>query len=367
MTTSSVRSTVPPVGLVTPVTVSVSPVSTSVSLPRRLAVTSVAVSSMTVASSSPATGSSLTQVRSIVTVPVVEPPSPSRPCSRSWPRRRRTGWRGGEGDRARVERDGAARRVADAGDGRRAVVGVGVVGSEVAVSDHDVGVLGARGIVVAGDRVVVDAGDVDRDVAGVGAACRRRPRSRSRPVVAAEVGVGVKVTTSSVEVDGAAGGVGDAGDGERVARRRRCRCPGGRGDVGRGVLGDRRVVVARDRVVVDAGEVDRDRAGGGAAVAVLDRVVEAGRVVAAQVGVGDEGDRARDERTVPPDGLPTSVTAGVRRRRRSRWPGARWSAIVTSVSSVPEASSSPATGSSLTHVMFHPTCPASPPWPSEIV
>ena len=93
---------------------------------------------------------------------------------------------GDEGDRARVERDGAARRVAHVGHGRRAV-GVGVVGQEVGVSDRDVGVLGARGIVVARDRVVVDARDVDGDVAGVGARAVGQLVVEAALVVAAQV------------------------------------------------------------------------------------------------------------------------------------------------------------------------------------
>ena len=79
------------------------------------------------------------------------------------------------------------------------------LGSEVAVSDRDVGVLGARGIVVAGDRVVVDARDVDRDVAGVGARAVGQLVVEAALVVAAQVRVRGEGDHVVGEVDGAAG------------------------------------------------------------------------------------------------------------------------------------------------------------------
>src|SRR5262249_49285125 len=148
--------------------------------------------------------------------------------------------------------------------------------------------------VVVGDRGVVGALEVDRDRARVGAALAVVDRVVERARAgAAGVGVGGEGDRAGVEDDRAARGVVDAGDGERVA-------------VGVGVVGDevgrvdgylavldagRRVVVGDGRVL-DAREVDGHVARVGAAVAVVERVVERGRVVAAQVGVGRERDGA---------------------------------------------------------------------------
>jgi hypothetical protein len=76
VTTPAVRSTEPPAAFDTPVTTSVSP-STSVSLARIAAVTSVGVSSSTSMVSSLATGPSFSQVISTVACADSEPPLPS--------------------------------------------------------------------------------------------------------------------------------------------------------------------------------------------------------------------------------------------------------------------------------------------------
>ena len=107
----------------------------------------------------------------------------------------------------------------------------------------------------------------------------------------------------------------------------------------------------------------------GAAVAVVDRVVEAGRRRAAEVRGGGERDGARDQATVPPvafahaghgEGvaLGVGVVGGEARPR----------AMTTSASSVPEALSSVATGASSTQVTLTVACAGSePPWPSPTV
>ena len=69
------------------------------------------------------------------------------------------------------------------------------------------------------------------------------------------------------------------------------------------VLGARGGVVDGDRGVVDAGDVDGGVGRVGAAVAVVDRVVEAAVAVAAGVGVGGERDVAAGQVDRPARGV----------------------------------------------------------------
>ena len=212
---------------------------------------------------------------------------------------------GGERDVASVQAGRTAGGVRDAGDGERVALGVAVVQGQVGRGDDDLRVLGARGVVVGRHRRVVDAGDVDRDVVAVGATVAVGDGVvEAAFAVAAQVGVRRERDVVAVELDAAAGGVRDAGDGQGVALDVAVVAQQVRLDqLEVGVLGGDEAVRARDRVVVDAGEVDRDVARVRAAVAVGDRVVVAGRADSAQVRVGGEGDLARAERGAAAGGV----------------------------------------------------------------
>ena len=191
-----------------------------------------------------------------------------------------------EGHDARGQVDRAAGGVEHGADRQGVALDVAVV-VEDGRGDVVVGrVLVDHDRVVVGDRVVVDALDVDGHVAGVGVGAVADRVVEPALAVAAHVRVGREGDRAGVERDAAAGGAGDAGEGEGVALG--VGVVGqevGVGDLEGGVLGRGGRVVDRHGCVVDALEVDRDVAGVGAAVAVVDRVVEAGRAVAAEVRV----------------------------------------------------------------------------------
>ncbi len=130
---------------------------------------------------------------------------------------------------------------------------------------------------------------------------------------------------------------------------------------GRGVALDARGVVDRHGRVVDALEVDGHVAGVGGPVAVLDRVVEAGHAVAAQVGGRGERDRPRRRARPcrPWRSRRRSRSACRRRRRRCRCRAGRPRRSRRRCPRCPSAVSSTATGASLTQVMSTVTWPVS--------
>ena len=224
---------------------------------------------------------------------------------------------------------------------------------QVGGRDHDVGVLGAIGGVVDRAGRVVDAGDVDGDVAGVGRRAVGDLVVEAALARAAQVGRRGEGDGAALEDDLAAGGVPRVGDRQRVVGVDVGVVVQDRvGDVGPGVLGDGDGVVVGRRGIVLTGEVDRDRARRGAAVAVLDRVVEGGRVVAAQVGVRREGDLAGVEDGRAALGFETPVTVRLSPSVSVSSSARSEAVITTAVSSVPEASLSVAAGLSFSQVML---------------
>ena len=250
-------------------------------------------------------------------------------------------------------------------------VGVGVVVEQVAVTSLADESWATVTRVVVRHRGVVDARDVDRDVPGV------------RAAVAVDDGVVEAAGARAAEVRGGREGDGAGGEStvppvgfETSLTVRASPLPSVSLPVrSPPAMTSARVLGGRDRVVVRDGgdvecalDVDRDVARVGAAVAVVDGVVEAALARAALVGGGRERDHAGGPSTEPPvalsalvtDRLSPSVSVSLARIADVT------SLAVESCSTV--TVSSLATGVSLTQVRSMLTWPVSvPPLPSSTV